>query len=162
MRQHEPDLIWYASEHSIDDVIRMMRRPGRELVVSTLDTIAPRVAERNRVVGEVLGAGSYIVDVASGARLGPECREAVLAALGAKRRNLSREDAERAGREGGRRGYQVHELEACREAWQDTSIPWHKLKDATGIHPSTLRRWFMVDRAIKVPRGGVPGRPPKQ
>lgn len=162
MRPHEPDLVWYAGEHGPDDVIRMMRRAGRELIVATLDTIAPRVADRNRVIDEVLGAGSFIVDIAAGARLGPECREAVMAALGARRRDLSPEDAQRAGRAGGQRGYDVTELEACKPQWIDKTIKWHELQAATGIHPSTLWRYFMRDRAVKVPRGGMAGRPPKQ
>jgi len=157
---HAPDLTWLADEHGPDDVIKMMSRQGRELIVHTLDAIAPRVADRNRVIDAVLAAGSYVVEASSGARFAPECRETIMAALGARRRDLSHDDAVRAGRAGGERGYSVARLEACLDVWCDRTKTAAQIADETGIAYTTLWRYFTRDRAVPVKRGRGAGRPP--
>lgn len=159
---YKPTLIWQFPEYEPDDIIKMMSRPGRELVVPTLDTIAPRVADRNRVIDAVLKAGSYVIDAASGERFEPEQRSTIMVALGAKRRSLSTADARRAGRAGGKRGYLVKELEDCLPAWTDANLTSREITAQTGVHYSTLWRYFQRDRAVKVPRPRGPGRPHKQ
>jgi len=154
--KYEPTLIWYAADHSPEDVVKMMRRPGRTLILPTLDTIAAKREVRNEAIGAVLAAGSTIIEAATDTTLTPDCRDAVMAALRAKQRDLSPADAKRAAKQA-RRGYSVEELEACLPLWTSTRTA-REIAAETGIDYSTLWRYFRRDRVEKVARGRGPGR----
>lgn len=160
--EYSPDQIWAYPDHTPDDVIMMMRRPGRVLVVPGIDTIAGRRADRNRVIDEVLAAGCDIVVARDGVTIKPEDRDVVLVALGARRRDIAPEDAARAGREGGERGYDMDTRNECIRLWKSGASN-DQIKSATGVDPSSVYRWCVLERKqmdlppISRPRG--PGRP---
>lgn len=153
---YDPDRVWLASEHSPDDVARMMQRKGRVLILPTLDTIAPRREIRNATIEAVLSAGSSIIEAATDKTITPDCLDAVMVALRAKQRDLSPADAKRAAKMA-ERGYSVTELEAALPAWQ-SAMTAKEITAETGISYSTLWRYFRQSRAVPVARGRGPGR----
>lgn len=158
VQAYEPTEIWSAREYSADDVIQMMMAGGRVLIVPTLDMIADRRAERNRVIKAVLEAGSTIIVASSDTEITPEHSDAVMTALSAKRSDISHADAVRAAREGGAKGYSVKELEACKELWTSAEMTGDQIAKESGISYATLWRYFTRTRAEPVKRGRGAGR----
>jgi hypothetical protein len=156
---HNPSQTWLSDDQSPDDLIKMMARPGRVLIVSTLDALASDRAERIRVIDAVLAGGATILDAASGVEITHDCRDQVLAVLGMRSRDISPEDAKRAGQAGGGRGYAPEKLEEWSTMWKSTATN-AEIEEASGIAYTTLWRWF-TDRPIPVIRGRRAGRPPR-
>jgi len=162
---HNPTRLWYADEQTTDDVIRMMSRPGRVLIVPTLDALASNRSERIRVIDAVLAGGATILDAASSVEITADCRDQVLAVLHMRQRDISPEDAKRSGQAGGGRGYDIEDLNDCEAMWRSTATN-SEIEDASGISYTTLWRHFVQskrDAGIDpIKRGRQAGRPQRE